>query len=176
MKYDIHRIFGAIPCTVVRSRRRKTSEILVDSEGINIRVPFDKNDQEIAQMLNNKKQWIMNKYLDFQTQKKHFKIRFDISYILQRTNILAMKIGVNPSKILVKHLKTRWGSASPNGIITINMRLLRAPESVIDYIIVHELCHLKIHGHNATYWNLVSMYMPDYDKNIEWLKKYGKYI
>ena len=89
---------------------------------------------------------------------------------------LAPKIGVMPSRILIKSLKTRWGSATSSGVITINSRLLRAPKGVIDYIIVHELCHLKIRGHSSTYWNLVGMHMRDYEEKIEWLRKNGRFL
>ena len=176
MKDNILRITDTIPYTIVRSSRRKTSEIQVGEHGISIRVPFHKEEQEIWNMVDDKKQWIAKKYLEFQTGKKRFKTILDKSYIERRVELRAQKIGVTPSKISIKFLKTRWGSATSNGVITINSRLLRAPKGVIDYIIVHELCHLKIRGHSSTYWNLVGMHMMDYEEKLEWLRKNGRFL
>ena len=176
MKDNIRHITGTIPYTIVRSSRRKTSEIQVGEHGIEIRVPFHKRDKEIWDMVDDKKQWIHKKYLEFQTGKKQFKTRLEESHIERRTERLAPRIGVRPSKISIKSLKTRWGSATSNGAITINSRLLRAPKDVIDYVIIHELCHLKIRGHSSAYWNLVGIHMRDYEKKIEWLGKYGRFL
>jgi predicted metal-dependent hydrolase len=80
------------------------------------------------------------------------------------------KILVNPSKITIKNLKNRWGSATEKGTINLNINLLKAPENVIDYIIIHELCHLKIKKHSHHFWNLVSNYVPDYKNKVNWLE------
>ena len=176
MKGNIRYETSTIPYAIIRSSRRKTSEIQVGEHGIEIRVPVHKKDGEIWDMVHDKKQWIYKKYLEFQTGEKQFKTRLEKSYIERRTERLAPKIGVRPSKISIKFLKTRWGSATSNGVITINSRLLRAPKDVIDYIIVHELCHLKIRGHSGAYWNLVGIHMRDYEEQIEWLRKYGRFL
>ena len=176
MKDNIRRITDTIPYTIVRSSRRKTSEIQVGEHGIKIRVPFHKKDREIWDMVDDKKQWIYKKYLEYQAGGEQFKTRLEKSYIERRMERLAPKIGVRPSKISIKFLKTRWGSATSNGVITINSRLLRAPKDVIDYVIVHELCHLKIRGHASAYWNLVGMHIRDYEEKIEWLRKYGRFL
>ena len=176
MKGNIRYETSTIPYAIIRSSRRKTSEIQVGEHGIEIRVPVHKKDGEIWDMVDDKKQWIYKKYLEFQTGEKQFKTRLEKSYIERRTERLAPKIGVRPSKISIKFLKTRWGSATSNGVITINSRLLRAPKDVIDYVIVHELCHLKIRGHSGAYWNLVGIHMRDYEEQIEWLRKYGRFL
>ncbi len=175
MNEDTQSILGSIPCTIVRSKRRKTSEIQVNANGVTIRVPFEKQNQDILKILNSKKQWILSKYAEFQTEI-HFKVRLGESYVMKRITELSSHIGVNPTKILVKPLKSRWGSATSRGTITINSRLFKAPDHVMDYVIVHELCHLRIHGHPPAFWNLVKMYMPDYTKSVAWLKKYGIFI
>lgn len=176
MSESMQSVLGAIPYTIVRSGRRKTSEIQVDADGVEIRVPFEKQNQDILKMLNSKSQWISNKYAEFQTEKTHFKVRLGEPYVMKRITELSSQIGVEPTKILVKSLRTRWGSATSKGTITINSRLFKAPDHVVDYVIVHELCHLKIRGHSSAYWNLVEMHMPGYAKSMLWLKKYGKFI
>ena len=112
MKDNIRRITDTIPYTIVRSSRRKTSEIQVGEHGIKIRVPFHKKDREIWDMVDDKKQWIYKKYLEYQAGGEQFKTRLEKSYIERRMERLAPKIGVRPSKISIKFLKTRWGSAT----------------------------------------------------------------
>ena len=57
------------------------------------------------------------------------------------------------------------------GVVNLNMHLLKAPEKIIDYIIIHELCHILIKGHSYRFWNLVKQIIPDYRKSIIWLEK-----
>ena len=81
----------------------------------------------------------------------------------------AKKIGVKYEKINIKDHKERWGSVSKNKSININLSILCAPPKIIDYVIVHELCHLKIPDHSPKYWNLLYKMMPDYETHKEWL-------
>jgi len=76
-------------------------------------------------------------------------------------------------RIAIKNLRNRWGSLTKNGVLNLNLNLIKAPENVIDYIILHELCHLKIKEHSHHYWDLLHKYMPNYHDKIEWLKING---
>tara|TARA_Y100001936_G_C16076901_1_gene674651 strand:+ start:2380 stop:3096 length:717 start_codon:yes stop_codon:yes gene_type:complete len=80
------------------------------------------------------------------------------------------KIGVDHSKILVKNQKNRWGSVSKNGTINFNQKLIRAPSKIVDYIVAHEVCHLKIPNHSRAFWNLLLSIMPDYEERKQWLR------
>ncbi|MBN8646746.1 MAG: M48 family metallopeptidase [Caulobacterales bacterium] len=82
-------------------------------------------------------------------------------------------IGVKPKSIKIQKLENRWGSCSPNGDIIFNWRIISAPNSVVDYVVVHELCHLKEHNHSEAFWNHVSRILPDYKNQKEWLKYNG---
>jgi hypothetical protein len=84
-----------------------------------------------------------------------------------------MELGIKPSQVIIKNLRNRWGSATKDNIINLNVNLLKAPESVIDYIILHELCHLKIKEHSHHFWDMVHRFMPDYQKHVQWLKING---
>ena len=86
------------------------------------------------------------------------------------------KIEVKVERIAVKHLKNRWGSMTKEGSISLNVNLLKSPEDVIDYIILHELCHFKIKEYSHHYWDYVRRYMPKYEENIEWLKINGSHL
>jgi hypothetical protein len=72
--------------------------------------------------------------------------------------------------ITIKNLRNRWSSLSKNDATNISFNILKAPEDVIDYTVLHELCHLKIKEHSHHYWNLVYNFMPNYHEKIEWLE------
>jgi predicted metal-dependent hydrolase len=96
-------------------------------------------------------------------------------YIIQgiKYKIIQKRLRVEVKQIIIKSLRNRWGSLTSNGNINLNFNLLKAPEDVIDYIVLHELCHLKIKEHSHHYWNLVYKFMPNYHEKIEWLRVNG---
>lgn len=91
----------------------------------------------------------------------------------ERVSRFARSIGKWPASIKIKNQEKRWGSCSPNGNIRFNWKIIMAPNSVMDYVIVHELCHL-VHPHHSTYfWEKVQSLMPDYKKRRNWLKEFS---
>ena len=172
MKNKIRYGKSVIQYKVVKSKRRKTSEIIVDEKGVEVRTPITKKDFQIKQLVDDKKRWIFKKKLEFsdRARKKIKKTKpRSTKYLENRTKKLASTIGVNPSKIVVKKLKGRWGSSTKNGVINLNIALTKVPPKVADYIIIHELCHLRIREHSSRYWSLVHKFMPDYKSKINWL-------
>ena len=89
------------------------------------------------------------------------------------TQELANKVGVTPTKINIKALKDRWGSATPSGEINLNSSLMKAPRNVIRYVILHELCHFRIKEHSPRFWDLVGKHMPKYQESVKWLEVNG---
>ena len=87
---------------------------------------------------------------------------------------MSKAIGVKANKVEIKNLKNRWASITENNEINLNVNLIKAPPEIIDYIIIHELCHFKIKGHSYNFWNLIRRHVPDYPKLIEWLNINGK--
>jgi len=79
-------------------------------------------------------------------------------------------IGVEPSSIGVKSFKSRWGSCSAQGKIDLNWRVIMAPNRIVDYVVVHELTHLKHHDHSPQFWKQVERVLPDYLVSKAWLK------
>jgi hypothetical protein len=83
-------------------------------------------------------------------------------------------MGLKIDEIAILDSKTRWASCSDNKPkVNFHWEVMMAPASVIDYLVVHELCHFKHKRHNAIFWNAVDKYYPDYQKQVSWLKEYG---
>lgn len=76
-----------------------------------------------------------------------------------------------PAGLIVRHLEMRWGSMSPARRLMLNRRLIHAPTDTIDYVITHELCHIKEPNHSASFFGLLSRVMPDWEKRKERLEK-----
>lgn len=92
-------------------------------------------------------------------------------YLQERTDKFANIIGVSPFSISIKNYKSRWGSCSINGAIDYNWKIIQAPKKVIDYVVVHELCHLIEHNHSPKYWSYVEKFMPNWKESRDWLKE-----
>lgn len=94
-------------------------------------------------------------------------------YLKDRMQSLSGQTGLTPTDIRIRAYRRRWGSCSNRGIISLNWKLMMAPVEVIDYVIVHELCHLTHLNHSRPFWNLVEKHMPDYKTHQTWLKNSG---
>lgn len=90
-------------------------------------------------------------------------------YLAKRTKYFAKIIGVKPRLVNTRTYSARWGCCSNRREITYNWQIIMAPEHIIDYIVVHELCHIKEHNHSPEYWALLEAVMPDYKERKEWL-------
>lgn len=82
--------------------------------------------------------------------------------------------GGNYTSITVRDQKSRWGSCSSRGTLSFNYRLIFAPSAVLDYVVVHELCHLTHMNHSKDFWNMVASVMPDYKIHKNWLREHGQ--
>jgi len=91
----------------------------------------------------------------------------------ERTRYYANRLQLNPNKITIKEQKTLWGSCSSKNNINFNWRLIMAPIEILDYVIVHELSHLKHRNHSKNYWDFVKEAMIDYEERRQWLKANG---
>lgn len=78
-----------------------------------------------------------------------------------------------PIQIIIKNQKSRWGSLTKGNVINLNVNVLKAPIDVIDYTVLHELCHLKIKEHSHHFWDYLNKFMPEYQYKVEWLKVNG---
>ena len=97
-------------------------------------------------------------------------------FLTGRVSAFAAQHAFRYQKIRISSARTRWGSCSSLGTLSFTYRLVMAPAEVIDYVVMHELVHTKIHNHSKTFWNKVAQLMPDYKPRLAWLKKNGKYL
>jgi len=91
----------------------------------------------------------------------------------ERVEHYRKKLGVSYNKIFIRDQKTRWGSCSSKGNLNFNWRLIMAPLSIMDYIVVHELVHLIHPNHGRDFWKLVESVIPDYKEKKQWLRING---
>ena len=94
-------------------------------------------------------------------------------YLPQRVRELAEAHGFKYERVRIKNQKTRWGSCSSKHNINLNLRLMMAPDAAIDYVIIHELCHLRELNHTPAFWALVAAHCPDYSLWKNWFKQHG---
>ncbi len=93
--------------------------------------------------------------------------------LAQLTSREAEALGVRPARISIRDPRTRWGSCSATGAISYSWRLVICPLPVLDYVVVHELCHLRIHDHSKAFWELLSSARPEWRQQAEWLRSHS---
>lgn len=92
----------------------------------------------------------------------------------ERISRYQAQLKVKPKSIDIVESRTKWGSCSADKKLTFNYRLAMAPVEVIDYVIIHELCHLLHMNHDRSFWRRVGSIMPDYKEKEEYLARYGR--
>ena len=180
--------YAGITIDVVRSKRRSIGlEIRPDGRVI-LRLPKRVSKREVSSFLAAKESWL-KKHLALQAQREAeieaqgivplteaeltALTRDARVYFTERCAYYAPLVGVDYGRIAIRHQKTRWGSCSAKGNLNFNCLLMLAPETVRDYVVVHELCHRREMNHSAAFWREVERLVPDYREKERWLKEYG---
>jgi predicted metal-dependent hydrolase len=96
--------------------------------------------------------------------------------VAERIKIYQSQLRVKPKTVEVVESSTQWGSCSSSKKLTFNYRLAMAPIEAIDYVVIHELCHLVHMNHDRSFWRLVGSIMPDYKEKQEFLERFGHYM
>ena len=96
--------------------------------------------------------------------------------IPKKVRFWAEQMGESYGKVTVKNQKKRWGSCSSARNLNFNRRLIMAPPEVLDYVVVHELCHLRQMNHSKVFWREVEIVLPDYKMHKKWLESHGKLL
>jgi predicted metal-dependent hydrolase len=159
---------------VRKSARAKRMRIAVYCDGdVVVTVPKNFDLGLMDKFLAEKKDWILKKVREFLSSPLRFiKRRSKSDYkkyeneamalVVKRINYLNQNLNLKYNKINIKDQKTRWGSCSKKGNLNFNYKILFLSAEIRDYIIVHELCHLKEFNHSKIFWNLVRSVIPDY--------------
>lgn len=180
-----------IQIEIIRSNR-KTIAIEIKSDlSIIVRAPKRVSQKAIMDFVKEKQDWI-NKNLakmyirqEEKRNRKEMPLSDDdikkladkaLKIIPDRVEYFAGIIGVKYGRITIRNQKTRWGSCSSRGNLNFNCLLMLTPPEVQDYVVVHELCHLKQMNHSKMFWAEVEKIMPEYNTYRQWLKDNGSMI
>jgi predicted metal-dependent hydrolase len=105
-------------------------------------------------------------FRDFFVTKGNDRLRARVGYY-------SPKVGVEPIGVEIRELGNRWASCSPKGQLAFHWKCMMAPQTVIDYIVVHELCHFHHRDHTDAFWNEIDKVLPDYGERKSWLRSNG---
>lgn len=174
--------------TVIRSNR-KTVAIQVNSDlSVTVRAPRSASEKDIEEILKKKEAWISKHIEKIKKTKERLEAESTekltrekvialaeeaLKVIPERVEYFAKVIGVTYGKITIRNQKTRWGSCSSKGNLNFNCLLMLAPSEVLDYVVVHELCHRKQMNHSKAFWLEVEKVLPNYKEVRKWLKEEG---
>ena len=165
---------------LIRSNR-KTVAIQIKPDGqLIVRAPWRMSDAQINRFVEDKHHWIQThlpkrvappeKYSD---EEIHALTRQAMEVIPERVAHYATILGVTYGRITIRNQRTRWGSCSVKGNLNFNCLLMLLPADVVDYVVVHELCHRKEMNHSARFWAVVEKILPNYRAQRQYLKEHG---
>ena len=178
---------------IIRSNR-KTLAIQINPDlSVTVRAPMYAPQSDIERILRDKEGWIQKHIGKIREQEEKRKETQDesmeseyltneeikkladkaLQHIPKRVSYFAKQIGVTYGKITIRNQKTRWGSCSSKGNLNFNCLLMLTPPEVIDYVVVHELCHRKEMNHSWAFWAEVEKVLSCYKEQVKWLKENG---
>ena len=167
--------------TIIRSNR-KTIAIQISPDGqIVVRCPRRLRAEEVGKFVASKEPWILKHISKLNSRVVVPFSKEEIKRLHSRANELvpdkvayyASLMGVTYQHITIRAQKTRWGSCSSKGNLNFNCLLTLVPGDVLDYVVVHELCHLIEMSHSARFWGEVYRVLPNYVQSKRWLKENG---
>jgi len=165
---------------VLRSRR-KTIAIEITLRGdVLVRCPQRLSKREIQHFVDSRRDWILT-HLNRLPPQADILSDAEMGELARQAKLLIPPkvryysgvLRVNYDRITIRAQRTRWGSCSAAGNLNFNCLLMLAPEDVLDYVIVHELCHRKEMNHSARFWAEVESILPDYRQQRRWLREHG---
>ena len=174
---------------IIRSNRKTVSIQVNQDLSITVRAPQRVTQKEIKRILERNDSWIQ-KHIEMLREKQaeaedvkkltaeEIKTLAEqaLKLIPQRVEYFARQVGVTYGRITIRNQKTRWGSCSSKGNLNFNCLLMLAPTEILDYVVVHELCHRKEMNHSKAFWTEVEKVLPDYRQSVQWLKENGNQI
>ncbi len=173
--------------SVIRSRR-KTLSLQVKADGsVEVRAPLLLPKAEIQRFVEEHRAWIQKRLKQQAEAAERQKLTVPLTEtelkqlvknaredLSRRCSFWASRIGVTYGRISIRHQKGRWGSCSARGNLNFNCLLMLAPESVRDYVVVHELCHRRHMNHSPAFWQALEQAYPGWREAKAWLKQNGE--
>lgn len=177
-------IEGVGPVLFERSARARRILITIrPGRGIRVAVPRRSSIESAIQFVRAKKSWLQRHLIrirEYEKQKKAFSDAFlsidkakAKRQIIARLHQLAERYGFTFSKVSVRNQKTRWGSYSAKGNISLNIKLVALPPDLSDYVLLHELVHTRVHNHSRKFWKELDKYVGDGKARAKKLVEYG---
>ena len=176
---------------IIRSSRRTLSLQVKNDGQVIVRAPRHVTLQEIAAFVRKNSAWL-HKHLEKVRKEKELNAASPVQPLTMediqkladealrvipgRVAHFAPLVGVTYGRITVRNQRTRWGSCSSKGNLNFNCLLMLAPPGILDYVVVHELCHRKEMNHSPKFWAEVAKVMPDYKERQKWLRTEGSSI
>ena len=169
----------AYPYHLIRSRRKTVSLGITRTGSLEVRCPVGMSDAQVRAFVESKASWI-EKHLPkppplppFTPEQIREMAQKALEIFPKRAAYFAPKIGVTYGRITIRNQRSKWGSCSAKGNLYFNCLLVLAPPEVLDYVVVHELCHRKAMNHSREFWTEVERVLPDYRLHRQWLKQHG---
>ena len=139
--------------------------------GKNYRLKIEKGERPAAK-LNSGYLWVTaNSTEDVKEAIKQWYFRLAKKRLAEKTTRFSVILGVSPRSVSIKDFKKKWGSCSKNGDIAYNWKVIMASNNLVDYVVIHELCHLKELNHSARFWRLLDRHKPDWRECKELLRR-----
>lgn len=167
---------GNIVCVVKKNIRARALRLAIQKDGrVMLTLPFFISYEQGRRFLQSKQEWICEKVRAFLSAPQHLIHRGSVEeykasqkearkLIEARLMYFQNAYDVHWNRVSIRNQSTRWGSCSRHGNLSFNYRLLLLPPHLCDYVIVHELCHLREMNHSPKFWALVALTFPDYKK------------
>lgn len=172
---------------VIRTGSRRTVSIEIRGpEEVTVRAPKRVSAAELERILKKRENWI-EEHLEKKRQQQEAareagllsaemltELKAQAQKILsRRAEYFAARAGVDYGRITVRAQRTRWGSCSRQGNLSFNCLLMLAPPEILDYVVVHELCHRRQMNHSRSFWMEVEKILPDYREREAWIRRNG---
>ena len=153
--------------------KNKRPKLEIKEWGVSLLLPEGYDISEAYRIIERHKAWIQGKHLELLRaleKSKHIKLaersREELKILVTKTIEQATReiLGINPLKVTIRRMRTRWGSLSPKGTITINELAKYLPDKLVSYIIFHEICHVIEPRHSNAFWECVKRHFPNHEE------------
>lgn len=165
---------------IIRSKRKTVAIQVTDNMQVVVRVPQKYPDGRIRELIADNSEWIEKSLIRIQTKKENYPdptpeeaeaLRLKAENIIpDRVNYFSKITGLSPNGIKITDAKTRFGSCSGKNSLCFSLRLMQYSEQYIDYVVLHEIAHIKYHNHGKEFYEFIKKIMPDYKEREKILK------